>query len=85
VNPRRKVDLLMPLWVAMCFYSFLVVPLVQAIIKNRWTVKQFSVFYVPYLTLLLVVPSWLTVHWSLPPASGFIAMCEMVRVLVCCV
>ena len=77
---RSKVELLMPLWVAMQFWSLLIVPLVQYIAKNRISPKLWAWIYVPYVVILMSVPSWYTVHNELPPASGFIAMCEMVRV-----
>lgn len=70
----------MPLWCCMCAWSLLIVPLVQTIVRNKWPVKVFAWLYVPYLAALLIIPSWYTVHHMLPPASGLIAMCEMVRV-----
>ena len=74
-----KYDVVLPILVAMNFWSTLVVPFVLSINANGWRARRWLWLYAPYQLLMLSVPAYLCVQHTLPIASGLIVMCEMVR------
>eukprot|EP00744_Colponema_vietnamica_P010628 GILI01015002.1.p1 GENE.GILI01015002.1~~GILI01015002.1.p1 ORF type:complete len:607 (+),score=130.50 GILI01015002.1:145-1821(+) len=75
----RFSDVVIPYWLLVSLLAFLVVPLVQVIVHFK---LPFTIWLLPYtclqLLLYTVACSACSVH-SLPPASGFVIMCEAAR------
>lgn len=66
-------------WVGVLCLALLALPIVQLVSRTELSAKVWGVPYLMYQGVMWVAPTWLTVHAELPPASGFIVMCETAR------
>lgn len=69
-------------WWSMFLTSFLVVWLVQYVHHSQAPMKVWVVLYVGIQCLLVGIGIYAALHFQLPPASGFIVMCESVRMFM---
>lgn len=75
-------DFVLKVWLAMFTASFMVVPLVQAIVSFDIPVLIWGPFYACYQLALMILPTVVTFQAQLPPPSAMILMCEQTRMIM---